>query len=163
MKSIALKKNLPKFNAYRMSFDMIKCALERDCPLQAIAVEESILTDRLSSTMNVCKPHAQPKDTLGRVLTEWHPQKPSASRNANASLFDEEMELLFPKLSAWWRMRNELLHGIAKSAQGEGPSGSVDDFMADARSAAKKGYALVRKVDAWTKKQIKAARKRAQN
>ena len=157
------KKNTLKYYAYRLAFDMIKCSLERDCPLQAIAIEESILTDRLSSTLNAGRPQARPKDTLGRVLTEWHPKTPSASRNANATLFDEEMESLFPELSKWWNMRNELLHGIAKPKQDEKPTASSDDFMDRARTAAKKGYALVRKVDAWTKKQIRAARKGVQS
>ena len=69
------------------------------------------------------------------------------------------MEMLFPKLDAWWENRNALLHGIAKSAQEHPPEIDAADFMAYAMKTAKEGLMLVRKVDAWTKRQISAARK----
>ncbi len=157
MKSLAMKKNTPKFNAYRLAFGMIKDALEKECPLQAIAIEESVLTDRLSSTLNVGRPNRRAKSSLGCALCEWHPKKSNASRNA--ALFDDYMEMQFPKLDAWWKNRNALLHGIAKSAQGHPPEIDAGDFMAYAMRTAKEGLTLVRKVDAWTKRQISAARK----
>ncbi len=157
MKSLASQKNMPKFNAYRLAFGMIKDALEKGCPLQAIAIEESVLTDRLSSTLNVGRPNRRAKSSLGCALGEWHPKKSNASRNA--ALFDDYMEMLFPKLDAWWKNRNALLHGIAKSAQGGTPEIDAADFMAYAMKTAKEGLMLVRKVDAWTKRQISAARK----
>ena len=50
------KKNYPKYDSYRLAFKMIDDALKCGCPLQAITIEESILTDRLSSTLNVGMP-----------------------------------------------------------------------------------------------------------
>lgn len=152
-------KNMPKFRAYKLAFDMMKEALEKKCPLQAITIAESILTDRLSSTLNVGRSKKTARDTLGKVLGEWHPKRPDAPRNANARLFDAEMEGLYQRLEAWWGERNALLHGIAKSAQGEKPEIEAADFMSRAMKAAKEGLALVRKVDAWTKKQIGAAKR----
>ena len=148
-----------KYESYKLAFGMMKDALAKDCPLQVITIAESILTDRLSSTLNVGRQKKAPKDTLGRVLNEWHPRKTGASRNANSELFDAEMESLFPRLEAWWGERNMLLHGIAKSAQGEKPEIDAEDFIPRAMKAAKEGFALVRKIDAWTKRQIRNAEK----
>ena len=47
------KPNTAKGKSYALAYDMIRAAMEKDCPLQAIAIEESIITDRLSSTLNV--------------------------------------------------------------------------------------------------------------
>lgn len=156
-------KNMRKQESYKLAFGMMNDALDRDCPLQAIAIAESILTDRLSSTLNVGRSKKPPKDTLGKVLSEWHPVKPGTSRNANSNLFDSEMESLFPKLEAWWKERNALLHGIAKSAQGEVPEICAEEFPLRAMKAAKDGLALVRKADAWAKRQIRKSRKAATN
>lgn len=148
-------KNMRKYESYKLAFDMIDEGIAGKCPLQAIAIEESILTDRLSSILNVGKPKAQPYDSIGKALWAWHPKR--GNPVANAALFDEEMEALYPRLDNWRNERNLLLHGLAKSAQGDDPEIAAEEFMPRAMKAAKEGLVLVRKVDAWTKRQIRKA------
>lgn len=155
--AVGRKKNLCKYELYRLAFKMINDGLSRNCPLQSIAIEESILTDRLSSTLNVDDPKGLPFDSLGKALWAWRPKR--GKPVANAALFDEEMGALYSHLDDWRRERNELLHSIAKSSQGEEPVIAEEEFMPRAMKAATEGYVLVRKVDAWTKRQIRKAAK----
>ena len=60
-----LRKNYAKRDSYELAFRMIDNAIKYDCPLQAITIEESILADRLWSTLNVGKP----KRPLARLST----------------------------------------------------------------------------------------------
>jgi hypothetical protein len=150
----AYEKNTVKYESYKLAFDMIAEAKERQCPLQAIAIEESILTDRLSSTLNVGKEGADPFDTLGQVLRAWHPNDSKKAPNPNSALFDDEMEKLYPRLKAWWNERNALLHGVAKSANGQGPETKAEDVACRAMAALEEGERLVREVDNWLKKQL---------
>ncbi len=147
--------NMRKYESYKLAFDMIDEGIAGNCPLQSIAVEESILTDRISSTLNAGKQNASPANSLGHALRQWHPQK--GSPDPNSALFDEKMEELFPRLDDWRKERNALLHAIVKSAQGDEPETPASEFLLRAMKAAKDGLALVRKVDKWTKRQIRKA------
>ncbi len=149
--------NMRKYESYKLAFDMIDEGIAGNCPLQSIAVEESILTDRISSTLNAGKQNASPANSLGHALRQWHPQK--GSPDPNSALFDEKMEKLFTRLDAWRKERNALLHAIVKSAQGDEPETPASEFLLRAMKAAKDGLALVRKVDKWTKRQIRKAAK----
>lgn len=151
---LSAKPNSAKAKAYVLAFGMINTALEKGCPLQAITIEESILTDRLSSTLNAKKEKKTPFSTLNGALREWEKQT-----KGGVSLFDKEMTDLWPQLKAWWDERNELLHGIAKSPCGEGPSIPAEEFMARAEKAAKEGLEFARIVVRWTQKQVRQARK----
>ena len=155
------KKNHAKYELYALAFRMIDDALQHGCPLQAIAVEESILTDRLSSTLNAGRVKASPKTSLGKALGEWKPKSAKSSPNANAALFDGEMEKMYPSLRQWWDDRCALLHAIVKSSQGEAPALSPDAFVALANKTAKTGLALSRRVDNWTRRRIRAAKSAA--
>ena len=153
------KKNYAKRDSYALAFKMIDDALKHGCPLQAITIEESILTDRLSSTLNVGKEITKPCDSLGDALNKWKPRNPRTSPDPNARLFDEEITTLFPKLDSWRRERNALLHGLAKSAQGGKPEIEAAKFLIRAVQAANDGLHLVEKVKRWSAKQIRKAKK----
>ena len=150
----APKPNTAKGKAYALAYGMINTALENGCPLQAITIEESLLTDRLSSTIKAHQVNKTPFMTLNRALSEWKRQKARG-----VSLFDDEMNGLLPQLEAWWKERNALLHGIAKSPCGQGPDIPAEEFVARAEKAAKEGLYLARKVSRWTQKQVRHARK----
>jgi hypothetical protein len=148
------KPNTAKGKAYALAYGMINTALENGCPLQAITIEESLLTDRQSSTLNAHNASKTPFMTLNRALSEWKRQKARGE-----SLFDDEMNGLLPQLEEWWDERNALLHGIAKSPCGQGPDIPAEEFVARAEKAAKEGVKLARKVSRWTQKQVAKARK----
>ena len=153
------KKNYAKRDSYALAFKMIADALKYGCPLQAIAIEESILTDRLSSTLNVGSKGGEPCPTLGAALNKWKPSDSKMQPHSNSKLFDKEMDALYPQLDAWRKERNSLLHGLAKSIQGIGPDIPADIFLGRAMNAATEGLRLVNKVKAWTQKQVNHAKR----
>jgi hypothetical protein len=152
------KKNMAKYESYKLAFQLIDESIRHNFPLQAITIEESILTDRLSSTLNAGKKNAKPCDTLGQALILWRgiPQR-NISPSNNAVLFDDAMMALLPRIEVWWKERNALLHGIAKSRCGEGPEISAEAFMARAVNAATEGLDLTKIVKAWTQHQVRHA------
>ena len=135
---------------------MIKESIDRECPLQAITIEESILADRLCSTLNagIVRDDDKFQGTLGGALREWKRQE--VKQNAVEPKFDRPMQEKYEQISLWWKMRNNLLHGLAKIS---GENGNFEDFKERAMLAAIDGLELVRFVDSWTRKQIQASRK----
>jgi len=161
----AKKGNIGKHNAYALAFAMIDEAIEARCPIQAIAIEESILTDRLWSTLNVGVTDISEKQfnnlSLGVALKAWHPDAkiPEGKRNVNRKRFDAEMEELYPDLDKWREMRNGVIHSIAKSRQGKAPSIPAEKFREYAQEAATVGLLLARKVTNWTQKTVRKAKR----
>ena len=43
----ATTKNMRKYESYKLAFEMIEDGIANKCPLQSIAIEESIMSDRL--------------------------------------------------------------------------------------------------------------------
>lgn len=152
----ATQKNMGKKAAYALAHEMIQEAIDRKCPLQAIAIEESILTDRISSTLNVGIENGKPYQSLGKALYQWNHRR--GRPNSNAHLFDASMEALYPNLDNWCKARNKLLHGMAKSFQCEAPDIPIESFREDAMEVAVKGYDLVKKVSKWVSKKVKKAK-----
>jgi len=144
---MAEKKNIAKGDSYRLAFGMINSAIRHVFPLQAIAVEESILSDRLWAVLNLEKTRAGKHETLGKALTRWN-----ELRKSEKSPFDDEMESLYGELLRWWDMRNKMLHGIVKSFHGEAPAICAESFDRSALKAAVKGKDLADKVVSWSHK-----------
>lgn len=152
--AVKRKPNTSKGKSYALAYGMIKAAMDKDCPLQAITIEESIITDRLSSTLNAHKKSKTPFQTLNGALTAWRNLKAP-----EAAIFDEYMVGLRPRLWEWWKKRNAMLHGIAKSTCGEGPDIESDAFMETARQVAVEGKDLADKIKKWTATQVRKARR----
>jgi hypothetical protein len=155
------EKNKDKEASYRLAYAMINDALRKDCPLQAITIEESILADRLWSTLNCDRTPKEKIGSLGQALDQWRPERLDKNgnpipANRNAALFDQEMDDICYLIRHWWNERNVLLHGIVKSPQGEGPKVGADDFRPRAYMAALAGLYLSNKVKNWVSKKVRA-------
>ena len=152
--------NIEKGKSYKLALEQVQKAIRAKCFLEAITIEESLLADRLWSTLNVGRTPQKKIPTLGVALEKWHPSKPDKNGNPipphkNAHLFKGEMECLYPSLRYWWEMRCDLLHGIGKSTQGGAPKISADAFQNEAESVARFGLMAFRYVDAWVENQIR--------
>ena len=151
----AEKKNYAKRDSYALAFEMISTAIRHNFPLQAIAVEESIMSDRIWSALNASKTNGGSKETLGRALEEWK----RLLKGGNPHPIGEEAEAMRKDLANWWDSRNKLIHGIVKSFRGEEPKVSATIFERSAMKSAIKGYELARRICNWSKTQIRKAKK----
>lgn len=155
----AANKNYEKQASYALAHRMMSTAIEARFPLQAITIAESILADRLWSTLNKGADRGNSHATLGEALSSWAPKNPNKTPNPNAALFDKEMEMLKPDIDQWWKDRNKVLHGIAKSFRGEAPEIPASEYENYAQYVAIVGSELVRRVSNWSTKQIRRAKR----
>lgn len=150
------KKNYAKQNSYALASVMLDEAILHNYPLQAIAIEESIISDRLWSALGSVNIGNGKHESMGAALQAWKMLKKNKSA---ANPFDEEIEALYTKLSNWWDCRCKLIHGIVKSPTGIGPKITADKFIKSANETAKKGRKLVRLVKNWSKKKVYKSKK----
>lgn len=139
-------KNIPKYLSYTKAWERINAAIERGFNLEAIAIEESIISDRLFSYILGVDPKAKisAKSGLGELISHWR-------KNGGTSIVDSDGTDLGVMAEAWRAKRNTAIHGLVKSTPGSSPM-PPDDFLDMARQAALEGKALARKVQNWHKK-----------
>ena len=151
----ATTKNMRKYESYKLAFEMIEDGIANKCPLQSIAIEESIVSDRLWAALNASKEKGEKHETLGKALKAWGTLK----ERGLAPPFDAEAESMYKELQRWWDARSRLIHGIVKSFRGKGPQTTAAKFRQSAMKAAKSGKELARSVCNWSSKQIRKSRK----
>ncbi len=144
--------NQAKYQSWRLAHERMDAAMAAGFPLEAVAIAESLITDRLLSFANF---HGAGFDnpemaTLGRVAKK-------VVEICQATTPDAQGQALAEKAQCWAKDRNTVLHGIAKSAQGTGPAITANDFVAHAQEVAQRGLELVKEIKAWHGQQVRAS------
>ena len=153
-----IKGNKEKYLSYKLAFRMINDAIKCKCYLQAITIEESIMSDRfLSCICHINGSKYNFNASVNKALNDL--------LNLNQG-WDNEIKIdgcsLFDKidlLNKFWNSRCSLLHGIAKSPSGKGPEIFAENFIKQAKETAIVGKVLTRWVCDWSKRQLKANQK----
>ncbi|MBD2175623.1 hypothetical protein H6F42_01655 [Pseudanabaena sp. FACHB-1998] len=142
--------NVNKYESYREAWSRIKLAQENHFFLEAITIQESIISDRLISFLSRPEsPNPLPDHTRGRYLSfnqiiqKWRSEVSDTSVSCIA---------LIDAVDRWRRIRNEAIHAIVKSDTGESTQ-SIDLFLQKAKEAADEGERLAREVCKWCKKE----------
>lgn len=142
--------NSEKYESYREAWSRIQSALENHFYLEAITIEESIISDRLISTFSGSK-SLKPLPELKTGRSHSFYQLIEHWRSAfSGGLQSGEYSNLIEAVDQWRCMRNRAIHAIVKSAPGE-PHPSIDGFLLIAKEAAEKGEKLAREVSKWNK------------
>lgn len=119
----------------------MKKAIEGKFYLEAITIQESIITDRLLSFVIR-------KEII--VLSDNNLHLPNVSLNNLTKLskqhFDDET--LINELNEFRLSRNNCIHAMVKSFPGN-PTQKVSEFQKLAKETSLSGKTLTRKVDAW--------------
>lgn len=151
---VASEGNIPKWAAYSLAWARIRKAIEAEFPLEAVAIEESIFSDRLNS----CRAgHGRPvraKDGLKFIISE-------------VKKFEEAKEApflkLLEKIESWYADRCRFLHGIVRSdlhdfehcPRETSPKIPASSFMSLAQKCAERGEKLARQLCNWSKRQAR--------
>ncbi|HEV2800978.1 MAG TPA: hypothetical protein VGW12_10800 [Pyrinomonadaceae bacterium] len=144
--------NAAKYFSYREAWGRIRKAIGCGFYLEAVTLEESIISDRLFSyliTSGVMKPESKDSKSFGKLIEIWRKQVPEAITDKRYSNLQVEVFL-------WKNRRNHLVHGIVKSAPGTAPQ-DVLDFRKEAECAARDGEDIAKSVCNWyrrTKKKL---------
>jgi len=146
--------NAEKYESYREAWSRIKLAQENHFFLEAITIQESIISDRLISFLSrptASKPLSKNKNSqfpsFGKLIEHWRLEFPDALQSG--SYVD-----LIEAVDQWRCMRNKAIHAIVKSEPGK-PTKSIDELLQKAKDTAEKGEKLAREVCKWSQKEKK--------
>lgn len=144
-------KNKAKEMSYRVVWERIKAANNDGFHIEAIALSESIIADRLLSFVLGVDSSSKltTRSPFKSLIDAW--RKLAASKCL--CLEDKTFEDLGAAVAEWSAKRNNAIHGLVKSVPGT-PTVDVDSFISDAKKAAAEGALLARKVSTWHKKQL---------
>ena len=125
----------------------MKKAIEGKFYLEAITIQESIITERLLNFVI--------RNSIVSINEdEFYRQIVSLSKliDYSKSYFDDEN--LYDDLNTFRKDRNKCIHAIVKSYPGY-PTIKVNDFQKLAKETSLNGRILTRKVDAWHRRMMK--------
>lgn len=144
--------NAEKYESYREAWSRIKLAQENHFFLEAITIQESIISDRLISFLSrSTAPHPLSFLESGkfpsfyRLIQYWRLEFPKALQSG---LYPDLIEAV----DQWRCMRNKAIHAIVKSESGK-PTKSIDEFLQKAKDTAEEGEKLAREVCKWSQKE----------
>ena len=152
MPPIEVKGNAKKYAAYREAWARIKQAQENEFFLEAITIQESIISDRLDSFLS--RPDAKDnyKDkkkegkfiSFAQMIKYWRDE-------LSAPLRSGDYVDLVDAVDEWRTSRNKAIHAIVKFGDGSGNK-TIDNFLREAKEVAKSGEKLAREVCKWQRR-----------
>ena len=125
----------------------MKKAIEGKFYLEAITIQESIITERLLNFVIRNSIVSINEDELYRQIVSL-----SKLIDYSKCYFDDEN--LHEELNSFRMSRNECIHAMVKSYPGK-PTINVSDFQKLAKETSLNGRILTRKVDAWHRRMKK--------
>lgn len=141
--------NDTKYLSYKEAWSRIKKAQKQGFYLEAVTLQESIITDRLISYLvgvgfiqRAVEPNNYPG--FGQLINKWKAQHPN-------QINIQDYSDLQTAVDEWRIKRNKVVHGMVKSHPGEATE-SVIDFLEEAKLTAEQGEQLARAVSYWVKK-----------
>jgi hypothetical protein len=145
--------NVVKYLSYREAWTRIKQAQEQGFYLEAVTLEESIITDRLISYLvgvgAIERANDQHKyQTFARLIEEW---KLLQTYPICIRVKSIEFQDLQTSVDDWRKRRNKVVHGMVKSYPGMATD-DILNFLEEAKQTAKAGEILARAVSSWIKK-----------
>lgn len=142
--------NTRKYESYKAAWERIRDAQAAGFPLEAVAIQESLISDRLISFL--ARPTA-PKPLTKRKHGQWPSFKELIDKwrvEYPAGLAVVGYPDLVKAVDQWRLDRNEVLHALAKSDPGTSTV-AVTEFLRRAHHAAECGGLLAKAVLAWHK------------
>ncbi|PZO44114.1 MAG: hypothetical protein DCF19_02590 [Pseudanabaena frigida] len=144
--------NVNKYESYREAWSRIKLAQENHFFLEAITIQESIISDRLISFLS----RPESSNPLYKKRNGQFPSFYEIIEHWRSEFSDVIQSGSYPDLieavNQWRKTRNEAIHAIVKSDPGE-PTQPINLFLQKAKEVAQEGEKLAREVSKWCKKE----------
>lgn len=128
-------KQTGRYLRYKLAFQRLDEALEEGWLLEAISLEESIITDRLLSILISTEQAVSSKQSLGNLITQAKKAMTGSGTAVEGDLFHE--------LDQWRDARNECVHAFCKLDDHAYADNSAEIFSDKMWETAKKGRELV--------------------
>ena len=135
--------NKKKSFSYALAYERIDKAIAEKFPIEAIAIEESIIADRLISHL-----------ARRGIFYDAHASLVTMVREVENYYKDDEksMELLH-NIKLWCDARNTAIHSIVRSVPGDAPMIKHSNFLTSTMKTARKGKQYARSICAWKRRQ----------
>lgn len=147
--------NAAKYESYREAWARIDSACKDHYFLEAITIEESIISDRLISYLSRSDSPSPLKPKGKRRRYPGFADLIDLFRNdVGEPVLQGDFRDLGASLDEWRDSRNSAIHAIVKSEPGT-PTFPIEEFLADAQRCAEEGRELARAVCDWHKAQHK--------
>lgn len=150
-----MKKNIEKGRSFAWAFKRMKDAHEAGYYIEAAAVAESVISDRIHSVL-LAKGEKLP------VMKDGFPKFATLVKAVGKHLRGTE-GFTVEELECFRENRNAAIHQVAKSKPGD-PTVPIEHFLEKAKAAASDGKRLAREVVEWYRKglppEIKAAKRK---
>jgi len=124
-----------RYLRYKLAFDRLDEALEEGWLLEAISLEESIITDRLISILDTNGETVSRRQSLGRLISQAKMALTGSSALVEGDLFHE--------LEQWRDARNECVHAFCKLDDHAYADNSAEIFSDKMMETAQTGRELV--------------------
>ena len=151
-----MTKNMAKYESYKFAFGQIARAIEKCFPVEAIALEESIISDRLQSAAEgkcIALKSVRKGRTAGFAeLAELVKTDP---KFANLATTLAGSGLSAESLIAWGKDRNDFIHNVVHGAPNGAPAISAASFKTMGLKIAANGLKLARIVCDWSKRELR--------
>ena len=143
--------NVSLYARFVEAWKRIEGSIEARYFFEAIAIEESIMSNRLTSFLFGI-------GLMTKDEAEGNPHKPFATlisrlRSAASDPRWEDPAALAVKLDSWRKQRNTALHALTKSFPGHSPRVPLSKFLEDVEETAREGKELARFVSNWQRRQ----------
>ena len=132
-------KNIEKGNSYALAFERIKQSINSKFPVEAIALEESIVSDRLRSLL---------KDAVPALMSGKSCEVSTLVAYSTLYIAPREDKLLV-EINDWVKKRNVVIHGIVATRSGNAAKMPANKFVSNAMAVAKKGLELAHQLSHW--------------
>ena len=129
------RKQIGRYLRYKLAFERLDEALEEGWLLEAISLEESIISDRLLSALRSLTGKASTRQSLNNLINK--------TKEAFANNVNDLEEDLFDKLHQWRQERNECVHAFCRLDDHAYSESSAEIFSEKMWETAKKGRELV--------------------
>jgi hypothetical protein len=129
------KKQVGRYLRYKLAFDRLDEALIEGWLLEAISLEESIITDRLLSIVKSYGENASANQSLSTLIAQAKKVLTGSGASVEGDIFYE--------LDQWRQDRNECVHAFCKLDDHAYSNNSAEIFSDKMWETAKKGRELV--------------------
>ncbi|MCP9793369.1 hypothetical protein KBZ20_16660 [Vulcanococcus limneticus Candia 3F8] len=128
-------KQTGRYLRYKLAFERLDEALEEGWLLEAISLEESIISDRLLSALQTLVGETSARQSLNNLINQ--------AKKAFAEKGGDTEDDLFDQLHQWRQDRNECVHAFCRLDDHAYSDSSAEIFGEKMWETAKKGRELV--------------------
>lgn len=147
-------KNMSKWKSYKLAYEHIDEAIKQGFFIEALALEESIISDRLDSAVKGKGIDTTGKTRLLGTLSEFVRANPKEFQGLHEWLAKKGLQ--FEDVDAWRWERNKFVHHIAHGLPEQETPVTAEEYDERGRKAAKAGLKLARAICDWSKSEIRA-------